>query len=291
MKFLNLIKFERLRSKSDDEWVLYKIDNNEYILIENYDDYDSLLMIDELIIAGFNNFSPGLYRLINSSRNINKQFFIKSDDIIRDIKNLMFMFVRGDTDSYKPDNVLYRQAMKRNLVMTCGCQADFVISLTEKFYMNVKMRKIYFLTCDKFNYYNDSHVAVEVFDDKVKKWILLDLMRNAVYKHANEKRYLSAYDIIKLKDLCRVEKLVRSAYFDNSFGRFNFKYAFFEELSYSEIGYKLFLNRIMQSLIIPVENRHYGYSPNSDCKNQINKLYKNTVFLDSEKFIKKFYGE
>jgi hypothetical protein len=291
ISFFGFITFEKQRNKLKDEWLLYKIDNNKFTLIKSEIDYEKLLLITKLIVEDFDGFTPGLYRLINPSKNINKQFLIKSNSIIDDMKNMMFIFIRGDTDSYKSFNSLYRKSMKKSLVMTCGHQATFMLELIKKYYRDIKVRKIYFLTCEKFNHYNDGHVAIEIFDKFSNKWLLVDLMRDVMYKNVVDNRYLSAFELIESSNSYKLERFSKSIHFDISFKRYGFEYNFFEQLSYSDIGHEIFTGRVLQSLIIPIENLHYCYILNNSCKSNIKLLYGNTLFLHKSDFIKKFYYE
>ena len=288
--FISTLNFFNQRFKSEDEWILYRIHDNDFSLINFNSDYKKILDINELIIDKFCDFSPGLYRLINSKRNINKQFLIKSECAIIDLKNLMYIFVRGLTDRKKSFRYLYIKAMERNLVMLCGDQTDFVLDLLKKYYAGIKARKIYFLTSEKFNYYDDGHIPLEVQNIN-KKWILVDLQRDAMYLHKFKNKYLSAFEIIKFKNAYIIEKLNKNPHFDIKFKRFRFDYTFIEQLSYSEIGYKRFVERIMQTLIITDDKGNFFYTAkkNNFDKKKINLYYKNAKFLEPYIFEKKFY--
>lgn len=287
---LEFFKFENQRLKAEDEWIFYKIHDNKFTIINFNLDYRNILNINKLVIDKFSDFSPGLYRLININKNINKQFLIKSECIILDLKNLMYIFVRGLSDEKKTFRYLYNKAMERNLVMLCGDQTTFVIDLLKKYYTKTKIRKIHFVTADEFNYYNDGHTSLEV-QNIYKKWVLVDLQRDAMYLHKVENRYLSAFEIIKLKDSYVIEKLYKNLHFDIKFKKFRFNFTFFEQLSYSDAGHKMFVDRIMQILAISddKENLFYTIKINSFDKKKINSHFKNAKFLEPDIFEKKFY--
>lgn len=240
------------------------------------------------IYRNFYNFQKeGLYRIYDFKENTSMQIIVYNNDLYSLLSSLSWLIIHGN----KHDNIEFNKRLNllQNsiLSMTCGDTSMFIEELLNK--LGIEVRRVNFLTLDKWNTYNNGHVALEV---KIQgSWKMFDIDNNS-YPVLNG-HHLNAFDLIELDSLNNVEfiKLSNDVKMDSlNFTEKNINYAFFGEYTFNNI--KEWYERIFQVLYFKTRDDFlYLDKFSSEDNKRIQQYFVNIKPISEKEFKIKFYGE
>lgn len=282
-------KYRKKHLASLEEDLIYKIHLNHFEKISLDETLLSIIKSDKNSVYPTQNefnLSPGLYRIVNPKVFVNHQFFVKSDDILEDIQNFMYMFSRGNRDDMLSYTQIKKTIRTERAVLTCGYVSSFMKRFLEENYKNIQVRLTHFLTKQRFNHYNDGHTLLEYYSEKYHKWVAVDFTRSSLFFFKNIP--LSAFELSLSKDFELAT--FNNTKVDVNFSDCNYNYGFFEDYSYSQQGFRDFHDRIFGSIIIAQEKKLYTLYDETEYMNRLKTIYPGIFFLTKEEFMNMFYG-
>ncbi len=179
--------------------------------------------------------SPGVYRFI-SPQKINQQHIVlDKKDGIKSALLLSYLSIRGNKDNWSLIQSLEKKAIYRFLSITCSLNTTFCDHLLKK--NNFKSRRVFATTFEKRNSFNNGHVLLEVFSDKLRKYVCIDVDKKAIF--FDQSKPLSLFEYSKaLHEKKKITIKFFSPFFLCDWNNFietktSFHYGFIEHLANS----------------------------------------------------------
>tara|TARA_Y100001980_G_C14554206_1_gene340521 strand:+ start:2378 stop:3370 length:993 start_codon:yes stop_codon:yes gene_type:complete len=180
------------------------------------------------------------------------------------------------------------------LILTCGPGSHFFNKLLEKY--NVKSRVVKTLTFDDWNSYDNGHVLLEVFSEKMDKWFLYDIDGQKVFKKNGNRLSLIEIQSFSMEEI-EIKSISNQPNID--YGSFNKYSSIMEDINFNP---KKWYKRVFQKFsIFDQKSKKYIFltdydngsiknrkKSEEDCK-IIKKYNENHLCLSYELFIEKFY--
>jgi hypothetical protein len=193
-------------------------------------------------------------------------------------------------DDFRDEKSLKIKAQSGFIGLTCtkGCQ--FVKYVLDE--IGIKSRLVLTLTNDHLNGYNDGHTLLEVFDDNLKRYIVVDVDKKISFLDENS-TLMNAFELckaiagkreFKTRSIGVIDQVDWIGFKDPTT---DYNYQLLEQLFNSSGNTRTYVyDRICNSIVLPLNNLNYCSSFGEELKND----WKNKVqLLAPEEFEKKFY--
>ncbi|KFM18800.1 hypothetical protein AAA799P11_01009, partial [Marine Group I thaumarchaeote SCGC AAA799-P11] len=230
----------------------------------------------------------GLYRFSLVGER-NEQRIVYQENLDALLSGIAWIYSHGNSDNGKSTEEITKKSTKTKIFATCGGISNWIIEiLNEK---EVKSRVVSTLTLDKWNNYDNGHTMIEVYDEKLKKWVLYDLDNNRFFIHNNTRLSLLEFvDAVK-------ENRYEFGYLSNdieldisNFSSKSYDYSFVMEPMHSdEELLKKWYERVIQVPLIKEGEKNYFFD--SENKELISKYSHRYQYLDENEFLAKFYPD
>ncbi len=176
--------------------------------------------------------SPGIYRFITPQQKNLQHIVIDEEDGVKNAILFSFLSIRGNRDNWSLIKTLEQQAIYRFLSLTCWLNASFCDHLLKK--NNFNSRMVFTTTLKKQNSFSNGHVLLEIFSNKLKKYVCIDVDKKAIF--LDQSKPLSLFEYSQaLNKKKKITMKLFSPYFLCDWNNFieaktNFHYGFIEYL-------------------------------------------------------------
>ena len=231
----------------------------------------------------------GVYRFVNPGKcNEQRIVFETNHDAL--LSSIAWIYSHGNKDDEKSFGEILTKARNEKIFATCGTISNWSIQFLKDH--GIKARIVAVLTLDEWNSYDNGHILIEVFREKLQKWVLYDVDNDAFFtyddnplslleftKHVKENDY-------EINFIAKKNDIDTSNYVDK---KNNYDYGFLLEARFlNEATRREWYQRVFQVPMIVGEGNSYFFdSENKDKILTYSSFYK---FLEKEKFLNKFYG-
>lgn len=160
----------------------------------------------------------GLYRFMTKGINT-EQRIVHDGDVKKLLSSIAWIASQGSTDNTLSLERLEKEALTRNISVTCGLNVRFAEYLLKN--LGINARSVATFTLDTWDGYDDGHFMLEVFLPDVKKWVLYDMVAKAYFERHGQMLSLielyyyaktSDFDIKPISNTTKIDLATFSAY-------------------------------------------------------------------------------
>ncbi len=297
--------FSSLKTDHYNEVIAFKISNGRLKILNNpRKDFSSkkisglpkTLIMDPGVYhykgEQFDCDAPGNYFFIHPIKSSEQRVIINKGSALETSLILSLLFMRGNVDDLVTDQAEVTDLAKRRyLFCTCSVSTRFVKKSLQDY--GFKVRYVYTLATGQYNNYNNGHTLLEVFEEKEKRFVLVDIDKKLFFTN-EEGRILNLYEfseILANNTPVQINRgsplsLVDWAGFTDT--RSGFNYQFIETLfNFSDNELIQLYKRICAIPIIESGKRPSGTIFNKDYQDKANSI----PILSNDDFKAKFYSE
>ncbi len=231
----------------------------------------------------------GVYRFVNPGKN-NKQRIVFETNHDALLSSIAWIYSHGNKDDEKEYSEILTKAKNEKIFATCGTISNWSIQFLKN--NGIKARIVAVLTLEDWNSYDNGHILIEVFQEKLKKWVLYDIDNDAYFTHnGNPLSLLEFTKKVKENDyeinfIAKKNDIDISNFVDKEN---NYNYSFLIEARFlDEETRRKWYNRVFQVPMIIDEKYSYFFDENN--KTKILSYSSFYQYLEKHKFMKKFYG-
>jgi hypothetical protein len=228
----------------------------------------------------------GLYRFIDPQTENQQRIVYNHENPDRLISAIDWIVSHGVADNSMTLDELTEKARNSKLFLTCFPASYWANDLAEM--QGLDTRRVGAITREEYNYYDDSHALIEVWNPNYSKWVLYDLDNNAYFW--KNRKPLSLIEFANLIDSGDYEikfLAVDSTVDISAFTIDGFNYEFFSEALYAnQDTLRQWYRRVMQIPLQYTSDGYYFY----DVENKDRLEALGFIYIDEASFMEMFYG-
>lgn len=240
----------------------------------------------------YNCSTPGVYRFSKPQKNNAQRILLDPSDAVLNALHLSLIALRGNSDNNKTIHELSCVASTRFLSVTCSPLVRFVASLMQD--NGFDCRPVWSHTLDSLNTYNNGHTLLEVWQNSLQQYLVVDLDKKCMF--TSRGKPLSLYELSRAYNLglpIEYKLATPLAMVDwSSFieSKTDFNYQFIEhEIYLSQQGYQQCLARICQLPLITEGNNTYTCCWTDDDRKKAIAINSHWKYLSPDAFLTRFY--
>ncbi|MDC0041335.1 hypothetical protein OAJ50_01270 [Candidatus Nitrosopelagicus sp.] len=231
----------------------------------------------------------GVYRFVNPGKN-NKQRIVFETNHDALLSSIAWIYSHGNKDDEKEYSEILTKAKNEKIFATCGTISNWSIQFLKN--NGIKARIVAVLTLEDWNSYDNGHILIEVFQEKLKKWVLYDIDNDAYFTHNGNPLSLLEFtkkvkeNNYEINFIAKKNDIDISNFVDKEN---NYNYSFLIEARFlDEETRRKWYNRVFQVPMIVDEKYSYFFDENN--KSKILSYSSFYQYLEKHTFMKKFYN-
>jgi len=236
---------------------------------------------------------PGLYRFVSLGNENRQHVVLDCKDSVASALYLSLLSVRGNRDQITTPSRQAKIAIQRFLSVTCWQNSFFVHRILEE--QGIFSRVVSSHTAEVLNSYNDGHVLIEVFSSKLRKHVLVDVDKKAIFVDTEP---LSLFELSKniylgkdfsMESISNVAMTDWNGFCESGNG---FSYGFIEQaLSHDSEYIKKCIERICQVPMILSSGQVYVCAWDRALAQRLSEIDSSWTILSADEYSERFYND
>ena len=232
----------------------------------------------------YNFTEEGLYIVVNLEDNRKQQYIVYDSNLFVLMSSISWLIAHGNIDNESSFIELTMKAKADKLILTCYFACNFAKSILDS--LQFSSRILAGISLDEWNGFDDGHNMIEVYSKKYKKWIVFDIDMNS-YFVINDVP-LSFIELTRnlYNDSLLIKSLSNDVKLDSSYRINNIDFSFYLEYTFN--NQLDWYRRVLKVPLIKSGDKFYFYD--SADSSMVKQYSKSFCYIDSSKFLQKFYN-